>query len=146
MTTAVSRGFRCPALRGNSSVDMRLAEFTFVVEPGCVDGVDELHAVVEVFGFFCEPSEAPDDDLLQTGCLAVPAGSPIARIAGKVNAVSDTVGLVEDILRANIAACPCNAAAECPALNDVRLLKAIEIAAGDPPSAGSPPLDPLPIV
>lgn len=142
---AVKPGFRCPALYGNSTVDMRLAEFTFVVEPDCVDGVDELHAVVEVFGFFCQPSEDPDNDLLQTGCLAVPPGSPIARIVGKVNAVSETVGLIEDILRANIAACPCNTAAECPALNDVRLLEAMEIAAGDPPSPGSPSLEPPPI-
>jgi hypothetical protein len=141
---AVKPGFRCPALCGEG-VDMRLAEFTFVVEKDCVDGTDELRAVVEVFGFFCEPGPEHDDDVLQTPCLAVPPGSPIARMACEVSAVPDAVDQIESILRANIAACPCTAASECPALSEVQLLEAIEDAVGSPPPAGSPPLEPSPV-
>jgi hypothetical protein len=129
---AVKPGLRCPALYGDG-VDMRLAAFTFVVEKDCENGVDQLRAVVEVFGFFCQPGQEHDDDLLQTGCLAVPPGTPIARIACEVSAVPDAVAQIESILRADIAACPCTTAAECPALTDVRLLEAIEDAAGNPP-------------
>lgn len=103
---AVKPASRCLALYGNG-VDMRLAEFRLVVEKDCVDGVDRLRAIVEVFGFFCQPGEGHDEDLLQTACLAAPPGSPIARMACDVSSVPEAAARIESILRANIAACPC---------------------------------------
>jgi len=103
--------------------------------------------ITAIWGYFRQPGEDHEDDLLETGCLEVPARSPIARMARQIAADPDAASDVEAILRASITACPCTPAAECPAVDEVRLLGAMEHATGTrpgrhapaPPAPGPPP-------
>jgi len=98
-----------------------------------VNGPDgHTPTITEVFGYFRLPGEVHDDDTLQTAIVDVPAGSPIARMAHQVS--TDPDGILTrkagTMLRSNVARCPCTATDECPALNEIRLLQAIEHAIG----------------
>lgn len=136
----VKASFRCPALYG-SGAGRRLAEFTLLVEKVRVDGADHLRAVIEVASFW-HPAQAHGDDVLRTGCLAAPPGSLVARMACDVRAVPDAATRIESMLRAKVAACPCNTAAESPAPHVARLPAAIDDAAGRPLAGGLPPPGP----
>ena len=116
----------CPA-RAGQGTDVRAASFTFVVE----DHPAGRHpAVTEIFGFYQIPGQDPDD-LVQAAGFEVPAGSPIARLARQVAASPRRTRVLAAVLRANILSCPCVPAdGECPALDEIRLLRAIEHAAG----------------
>lgn len=121
----------CPAQHGKG-VDLSKAGFTFVADD-CEAGTDGEDAITEIFGFFTEPGEDHDDDVLETACLAVPAGSPIAQRAHRV--AGDPSGTLTrragDLLRGNVAGCPCATTTECPALNKTSLLHAIRHALGE---------------
>jgi hypothetical protein len=123
----------CPARVGHGT-DISAADFTLIVED-CHGGPEGQLTATEVFGYFSLP-EQDACDLLQTASIVVPAGSPIARIAYRVSASPDgaLVQKAGAILRSNIARCACAATAECPALNEVSLLLAMEKAAGAEPS------------
>lgn len=111
----------CPA-RAGQGTDVRAASFTFVVE----DHPD----LTEVFGFYQIPGQDPDD-LVQAAGFEVPTRSPIARLARQVAASPRRTRVLAAVLRANILCCPCAPAdGECPALDEIRLLHAIEHAAG----------------
>jgi hypothetical protein len=118
----------CAARHGHGA-DITTADFTLVADD-CLTGPDGLPTRTDIFGFFCVPGEQHDDDVLLTAGLDVPAGSPIARMAIRVSADPDRTRTAGTMLRANIAQCPCAASAECPALNEIRLLEAIERAVG----------------
>jgi hypothetical protein len=134
MTAAQARPLPgCPARVGHGT-DISAADFTLVAED-CERGPDGRLTATEVFGYFSLP-EQDACDLLQTASLVVPAGSPVARIAHQVSASPDgaLAQKAGAILRSNIARCPCAATAECPALDEVSLLLAMEKAAGAEPS------------
>lgn len=118
---------RCPAQQANG-VDIGHSEFEI-----CIDGCDPYrhsgctsrNTDIEISGYFFPSGARLDDDddrlndALVTAFLAVPASSHISRIAHLVNA--DDSGKLKakaaDMLRDNIARCPCTATDECPALN-----------------------------
>jgi len=116
----------CPAQQGKGT-DIDTADFILVVDD-CVTGPDGRMTITEVFGYFRLPGDVHDDDTLQTAVVDVPAGSSIAKIAHQVSADPD--GKIPQqagtILRSNVARCPCTDRDECPALNEIRLLEAIE--------------------
>jgi hypothetical protein len=118
-------------------VDLRLAVFTLVVDD-CGSGTEQLPAATDVFGFFHQPGAEHDEDSLQTGYLEVPRASPIAEMAWRAHADPYALSQVEASLRANVAACPCTAAGECPAVDELRLLEAIEHATGNYPPLAHP--------
>jgi hypothetical protein len=134
-TAADSAGVRplpgCPARRGKGA-DIRRADFVLVADD-CVTGPDGQPTVTDVFGYFRLPGGEHDDDVLLTGGLEVPAGSPIAQIAHRVSADPDRMRAAGILLRGNVAGCPCVLQGECPALNEVRLLQAMEHAIGRGP-------------
>jgi hypothetical protein len=102
----------------------------------CCDGPDGA-TMTQIFGYF-RPDASDDetrddaDDALVTGDFLVPVRSPIAMIARQIDA--DPCGflahLVGVALCVNVAHCPCTPAAECPALNEISLLEAMENAIG----------------
>ena len=121
----------CPAQYGDGA-DINTAEFTFVVE-----AAGGSATFIEAFGFYRDREFKDADDLLQTGGLEVPAGSPIAVIAQRVVADRHKIERADAILRRNVAQCPCDAAAreECPALGELAFLAALEqadVSATDP--------------
>jgi len=130
----------CPAQHGQAT-DLRRAVFTFAAENSDT-GPDGQPQITEIWGFFREPGQDHEDDILETGYLALPAGSPIAIQARRIALLPGLSRTVEGTLRANITACPCtrqpvphepgalpdpnpDPGAECPALNALRLLEAI---------------------
>ena len=123
----------CPALVGNGT-DISAADFTLIVED-CDGGPNGQLTATEIFGYFSLP-EQDTCDLLQTASIVVPAGSPIAQIAYRVSASPDgaLAQKAGALLRGNVARCHCAATAECPALNEVSLLLAMEKATGSEPS------------
>jgi len=103
----------------------------------CNSGRDMTPANTEVWGFFRQPGEECDDDALVTASLLVPAGSPIAAMAHQVSGDELLTRWVEAALRANVRRCrSCRraGAAGCPALDELRLVEAIEraLAGGSP--------------
>jgi hypothetical protein len=129
MTGTVPPG-RCPAQHGDGA-DIRNAYFLLVVED-CCTGPDGRPARTEIFGFFRRDGDDHDDDALPTGCLEVPAASPVAVLARRVGTGWDgrRIRRVARTLRRNVERCPCAGSLECPALDEVRLFEAIEHAAG----------------
>lgn len=121
---------RCPAQQGKGT-DIDTADFILVVHD-CVTGPDGHPTITEVFGYFRLPGEVHDDDTLLTAVVEVPAGSPIAEMARQVSADPDGIltRKAGAMLRSNAACCPCTARDGCPALNEIRLLQAIEHAIG----------------
>jgi len=126
---------RCPARLGNGA-DIRVADFTFVVED-CDTGPDGRPTVTEVFGYFRQPGDEDDDHGMETASIVVPVGSPIARIAHQVGA--DPKGRLTQktaaMLRGNVIRCSCTTRAECPALSESSLLLAMEHALGLEPDS-----------
>jgi hypothetical protein len=118
----------CPARHGKGA-DIRAADFILVADD-CVTGIDGQPTLTSVFGYFRLPGEEHDDDVLLTGDLEVPARSPIAEIAHRVSADSDCMWTAGKLLRSNVIHCPCETSDDCPALNEVRLLEAMERAIG----------------
>lgn len=123
----------CPA-RAGAGADVSIADFILVVDD-CENGPDRQPTKTEVWGLFRLPGEEHDDDAVLTGGLEVPITSPIARLARHVGARPRRVKRAGAILRRNVTCCPCTATAECPALDEVRLLEAIEHAARRRPPA-----------
>lgn len=123
----------CPSQHGHCT-DLRRAVFTFAAE-NSETGPDGQPQITEIWGFFREPGEEHDDDFIETGYLALPAGSPVAIQARRIALLPGLARTVEGTLRASIAACPCThqptpgpppgTHAECPALSSPRLLEAI---------------------
>lgn len=122
----------CPAQQYNG-VDISDSEFEICID-GCspylhfdwkADDVTFGYADIEVFGYFFPSGARLDDDderlndALVTDSLVVPAFSHISRIAHLVNAddSGELKAKAADMLRDNIACCPCTATDECPALN-----------------------------
>jgi len=124
----------CPAQHGNGA-DIRNSYFMLVVGD-CFTGPDGRSASTEIFGFFRLEGEEHDDDALLTACLEVPAGSPAAVLARQVGTGWEgrRIRRVARTLRRNIGQCPCPGSADCPALDEVRLVEAIEhaLAGGSP--------------
>jgi hypothetical protein len=120
----------CPARHG-VGVDLSVADFVLVVDD-CEDGPDQQPTMTEVFGYFRVPGKQHDDDAVLTAGLDVPITSPIARLAHQVSA--DPTGalprMVGDLLSRNVARCRCTNTAQCPALDELRLLEAMEHAIG----------------
>jgi len=125
-------GPHCPANAG-AGVDVRHARFVLAVDD-CINGPDRKPTATEIFGFFAVPGDEhdhdDDEDVVLTGGLEVPISSPIARLAHHVSADALSVARAGDILRRNVADCPCRPCEDCPALTDVKLLEAVESAAG----------------
>lgn len=103
------------------------AGFIFVVED-CERGSDGRNTMTEIFGFF-QPTGARGGDVQGTASLVVPIGSPIAVMAHQVN--HDRRGKsplrVAAILLKKLDQCGC-AQPECPALDELSLVEAIEFA------------------
>jgi hypothetical protein len=118
----------CPARRGKGA-DTTTADFVLVADD-CISGPDGQPTVTEVFGYFRLPGEEHDDDVLLTAGLEVPAGSPAAAMAHGVSADPGRTRTAGMLLRRNVARCPCAARGDCPALDEARLLEALEHAAG----------------
>lgn len=118
----------CPAQHGKGT-DISAADFILVVHD-CECDRDGRPTTTEAFGYFRLPGDEHENDVLLTAGFEVPVGSPIARMAHQVSA--DTTGalihIVGTMLRGNVAHCPCADKAECPALNEIRLLEAMECA------------------
>ena len=118
----------CPARHGEGA-DASVAGFTLVVED-CERSPAGYPVSTEIFGYFRLPGAAHDNDAVLTADLLVPIGSPIAQLAHHISADADALtSKVRDALRASVARCPCTATAECPALDEIRLLEAMEHAA-----------------
>lgn len=118
----------CPAVHGNGA-DLSVAGFTLVADD-CQGGPGRQPAKTDVWGFFVLPGPEHDADVVLTAGLLVPAGSPIARLAHRAAASPARVARAGAVLRGNVARCPCPPGApECPALDEVRLVEAIERAA-----------------
>lgn len=114
----------CPAQHGKGA-DIAVSFFTLVVDD-CENGRDGLPAKTEAWGYFRQPGEEHDDDALVTADLLVPAGSPIAQMARLVGCEEMLTERVGAELRRNVERCLCAASAECPALDELRLVEAIE--------------------
>ncbi len=114
----------CPAQQGNGA-DITVSYFWFAADD-CDTGRGWIPANTEVWGFFRQPGEEHDDDALITAALLVPAGSPIARMAREVSEDEMLTRWVEATLRVNVRRCQCAPGTECPALNELRLVEAIE--------------------
>jgi hypothetical protein len=112
----------CPARIGAGTA-MRTAQFTFVAES--YSGRE-----TELFGFWRKRGDDVAEDIVQTADLAVPCGSPIAVLGERAAASRRKIRRVDASLRANVAHCPCAIASECPALDEVSLLRATEEAVG----------------
>jgi len=117
---------RCPAQHGNGA-DIRTSYFMLVVSD-CRTGPDGRPASTEIFGFFRLAGAEHDDDALLTACLEVPAGSPVAVLARQVGTgwKGRRIRRVARTLRRNIGHCPCPGSEDCPALDELRLVEAIE--------------------
>jgi hypothetical protein len=119
-------GPRCPA-RWGEGADVDVADFVLVADD-CANGPDWQPTMTEIFGYFRVPGEGHDDDVVLTAGLEVPIRSPIAMLAHHVTA--DPVGTlprkVGDLLRQNVIRCPCTSAGECPALDELSLVEAME--------------------
>jgi hypothetical protein len=114
----------CPAQRGKGA-DITTADFVLIAND-CMTGPDGQPTLTEIFGYFRLPGEEHDDDVLLTAGLDVPHGSPMADMARRISADPDRIKTSGDMLRSNVVACPCTATDECPALNELRLLEAME--------------------
>jgi hypothetical protein len=116
----------CPARHGNGT-DVSVADFILVVED-CERSPARYPISTEIFGYFRLPGAAHDNDAVLTAGLLVPVGSPIAQLAHHISAdpVGALTGRVRDALRANVALCAGQPCHECPALDEVRLLGAME--------------------
>lgn len=129
----------CPARHGDGA-DVTTAGFILVVDD-CERGPDRQPTATEIFGYFRVPGREHDDDVVLTADLTVPVASPIARLARKVSddltgALSRVVG---DVLRGNVARCPCApTTSQCPALDELRLVEALECAASQPLGRATP--------
>jgi hypothetical protein len=123
----IKPGPACPARHGNGA-DVSVADFVLVVDD-CENGPDRKPTLTEIFAFFSAPGKPHDnDDAVHTAGLTVPISSPVAQLARHVGA--DPHGplarKVGDVLRQNVARCPCTATSECPALDEIRLFEAME--------------------
>jgi hypothetical protein len=87
--------------------------------------------LTEIFGYWQVPAQDAED-LIHADGFAVPAGSPVALLARKVARSRRRTRLAGELIRAAISACPCAPAAGCPALDDLAMLEAIELAACRP--------------
>jgi len=117
----------CPAQNG-AGADIAVSYFTFAVGD-CEQGPDRMPARTEVRGFFRQPGDHHDQDVLITATLLVPTGSPIAVMVHQVVGDELLTRRVEAALRANIRRCrQCRyaSAAGCPALDESHLVEAIE--------------------
>jgi|SRR5712691_11872547 len=116
----------CPAQVG-TGVEISSASFGFEARLCKENG----QPVTEIFGFFHAPDDDDVESPLQTEALVVPTGSPISCLG-----LSCKPGRLEAIaaeLRRNVLACQCITANRCPALDAMRLLEAMEHAAGQGP-------------
>jgi len=121
----------CPAQVG-TGVEISSASFSFEARLCTENG----QPVTEIFGFFLAPDDDHAESPLQTEVFVVPTGSPISSLG-----LSCTPSRLEAIaveLRQNVFHCPCIATDRCPALNEMRLLEAMEHAVGDGPANRSP--------
>src|SRR5262249_16974603 len=107
--------------------DVGVADFVLIADD-CANGPDRRPTMTEIFGYFRMPGEGHDGDVVLTAGLEVPIRSPIALLARHVTA--DPVGAlprkVGDLLRQNVIRCPCTATTECPALDELSLVEAME--------------------
>jgi hypothetical protein len=136
----------CPARLGNGA-DASTAAFVLVALD-CESGPDGRPTATEVFGYFWQPGEDHEDDMVQTASFTVPAGSRTAKMAHHVTSNGTLTRSADAILRGNVANCPCTGGAECPALNEKSLLLAIEQALSTEPAAspGEPPAPPAAVI
>jgi hypothetical protein len=136
----------CPARLGGGA-DVSTAAFVLVALD-CERGPDGRLTATEVFGYFWQPGEDHEDDMVQTASFIVPAGSRIAQMAHRVTSNGTLARSAGAILRGNVANCPRTGGAECPALNEKSLLLAIEQALGAEPAArsGEPPAPPAAVI
>jgi hypothetical protein len=118
----------CPAFRGNGT-DITEADFVLVVHD-CPCGPAARQSATEVFRYFAEPGPGHDNDVIVTAAVVVPFGSPAARLAHQVSADPSCAQRAGDLLRRQVTACPCTASAECPALDESRLVAALGQATG----------------
>jgi hypothetical protein len=131
MTSGARRPLPACRVQPGKDIDISAACFTLVVHD-CERGLDGRFVSTEVFGYFYMLGKEHDRVLLQTDSIVVPAGSPIAEIAHRATASRNAklTRKVESLLRANVAGCSCPRNADCPALNEISLLEALESAAG----------------
>jgi hypothetical protein len=88
--------------------------------------------VTELFGYFREPGTIEDDarldEALQTAVLVVRRRSRLGERARRI--ATDPTGQpqkrVGEILRVNVALCPCTSRRRCPALSRASLIKAVD--------------------
>jgi hypothetical protein len=118
----------CPARHGHGT-DIHAAGFTLVADD---HDTGTRPPITEIFAFFHIPGQS-EDDLIQAPGFDIPADSPIARLARQVAASPELTRATGDWLRTGISGCLCDSADACPALDDIRLLRAIEHATGAAP-------------
>jgi hypothetical protein len=104
--------------------DTDTSDFTFVVHD-CETGRDGIPATTEIFGYFGPASGEDDEDFVTTASMVVPIGSPIARMAYRVSRDQALIERAAAMLSQTAWCCRC-AAAACVALDELRLVEAIE--------------------
>ncbi len=115
MTTSLPR---------RQDIDIEAWDFTFVVHD-CETGRDALPTTTEIFGYFGLAGSDDDEDFMTTASLVVPVGSPIARMAYQVSREQALIERAAARLSRTARCCRC-AGAECAALDELRLVEAIE--------------------
>jgi hypothetical protein len=124
----------CPARHGTSTFSVTSADFSFDVRDfPAGDGTDGT--ITEITGFFQPPGPAGTDpdaepDLVAVAGFEVPAGSPASRLTWQAFTSHAGPARLGQLMRTAILACPCTfPAADCAALDECTLLRAIEQAA-----------------
>lgn len=134
----------CPARQGASTFGVSTAEFFFDVRDSVADD-REGGRTTEVVGYFRPPGSASaepwaEPTLIAVAGLEVPAGSAISRLAWKTYTSRAGSAIVGQVMRSAITACPCSfPSADCAALDECALLRAIEQAARHTRQAGGLP-------
>jgi hypothetical protein len=106
--------------------DLDISDFILVAHDHAPDP-DQQPRRTEIFAFFRLPGTG--NDAVLTAALDVPARSAIAVVAHQVSDNELLTRITGDLLRRAAGRCPCDPAAECPALGELSLLTAIEQAA-----------------
>jgi hypothetical protein len=121
----------CPAQVG-TGVEISSASFSFEARLCTENG----QPVTEIFGFFLALDDDDAESPLQTEVFVVPTGSPISSLG--LSCIPGRLDAIAAELRQNVFHCPCLSTERCPALDEMRLLEAMEHAVGDGSVTGSP--------
>jgi hypothetical protein len=122
----------CPA--AENGCDITSHDFRFVAYDAA-EVPNGPRNQTEVFGYF-QPAGLGDEEwseeVVETPEFTVPKDSPISRIAHEIQSdpSGDKAHITGEHLRRAVMECPCTDTTECPALNFINLLQAMEKATG----------------